>query len=348
MRRLPVYIVIDVSESMAGDNLRFLQDGLQRLIAVLRTDPYALETVYISIIVFAGKARTVTPLVELLSFYPPRLPLGSGTSIGSALDHLMAEIKSNVKPSTAGYKGDFKPLVFMMTDGKSTDDARVAITRWRAGFSNLANLVFIGIGPYANLADFTSVTDHVLRLENISDEDFKTLVNWISASISSQSRSIGLGKEAVVNLAKSDDTVSLIDSAEGAAGIDEDFVILTGLCQRDRLPYLMKYERVSKVDEQGTFSLSDQYTLAGVFPAEKDFIELSDERPSGHTIDADLLYGAPGCPHCGAGSAFAVCSCGQIFCTQGTGEAVCPGCNQTVVMSIGEGEDGFEVSRSRG
>ena len=101
MRRLPVFLVIDVSESMAGDNLRSLQEGIERLIATLRKDPYALETAFLSVIAFAGKAKTLAPLVELFAFYPPRLPFGSGTSIGGALDHLMSEIDRSVKKSTA-------------------------------------------------------------------------------------------------------------------------------------------------------------------------------------------------------------------------------------------------------
>jgi len=74
MRRLPVFLVIDVSESMAGDNLRSLQEGMDRLVKTLRTDPYALETTYLSVIAFAGRAKTLSPLVELYAFYPPRLP----------------------------------------------------------------------------------------------------------------------------------------------------------------------------------------------------------------------------------------------------------------------------------
>ena len=57
MRRLPIFLLIDVSESMAGDNLRQLQEGLERLVRSLRADPYALETVFISVIAFAGKAK---------------------------------------------------------------------------------------------------------------------------------------------------------------------------------------------------------------------------------------------------------------------------------------------------
>jgi uncharacterized protein YegL len=54
MRRLPIFILLDVSESMVGDNLRQLQQGLDMLVRDLRTDPHALETVYLSAIVFAG------------------------------------------------------------------------------------------------------------------------------------------------------------------------------------------------------------------------------------------------------------------------------------------------------
>ena len=69
MRRLPIFLVIDVSESMVGQPLRQMQEGISRLIETLRRDPYALETVYLSVIAFAGIAKTLAPLVELVAFY---------------------------------------------------------------------------------------------------------------------------------------------------------------------------------------------------------------------------------------------------------------------------------------
>lgn len=75
MRRLPIFLVIDVSESMAGDHLRHMQEGISRLLTTLRSDPYALETVYLSVIAFAGVARTLAPLVELFSFIHRVYPL---------------------------------------------------------------------------------------------------------------------------------------------------------------------------------------------------------------------------------------------------------------------------------
>jgi uncharacterized protein YegL len=348
MRRLPVFLVIDVSESMAGDNLRSLQEGMERLIKTLRTDPYALETCYLSVIAFAGRAKTLSPLVDLFSFYPPRLPLGSGTSIGVALEHLMRELDTNVKRTTAEQKGDFKALVFLMTDGKSTDDPKAAVARWKKDYASKANLVAIGIGPHAALEDLAGITPDVLRIEHATEQDLKKFIEWISASVSSQSRSIGTGEPAKLNLAKIDDSVlTKIEAISQAIAVDEDFVIVTGKCQTSKLPYLMKYERTKQAVETRDFKVSaDIYNLVGVYPAERDFEEMSDPRATARTINTDALIGAPGCPHCGNPYAMAGCSCGQIFCVKGEGRAVCPSCNRELNMGMAEG--GFDVARARG
>ena len=55
MRRLPIYFLIDISESMIGDPIEQVQEGIATIIKELKTDPFALETVWVSIIGFAGK-----------------------------------------------------------------------------------------------------------------------------------------------------------------------------------------------------------------------------------------------------------------------------------------------------
>lgn len=45
MRRLPVFLVLDVSDSITGEPLQHLEQGLELLIRKLRQDPNALETV---------------------------------------------------------------------------------------------------------------------------------------------------------------------------------------------------------------------------------------------------------------------------------------------------------------
>lgn len=85
----------------------------------------------------------------------------------------MSEIDRNVKRSTPEEKGDFKPLVFLMTDGKSTDDMSTAQMRWKRDYAGRANLVAIGIGPYAALEGLSSISPNVLRIEEFHRTGFQ-------------------------------------------------------------------------------------------------------------------------------------------------------------------------------
>ena len=117
MRRLPLYFLVDVSESMVGTPIEQVQEGMRTIIQELRVDPYALETVFVSIIAFAGRAKVLSPLTELSKFYPPVFPVGGGTSLGEALDCLMNDIDRNVVKTTLESRGDWKPVIFLFTDG---------------------------------------------------------------------------------------------------------------------------------------------------------------------------------------------------------------------------------------
>jgi len=349
MRRLPIYLLIDVSESMVGENIRLMQEGLEQLVRTLRADPYALETAYISVIGFAGKAKTLTPLVELVQFYPPRLPLGSGTSLGAAMTHLMNEMSRDVKRTTVEVKGDWKPIVFVLTDGKPTDDIDLAANRWKKDFANRASLVGIGVGKTASLAALQKFTETVLSLDANTPADFKRFIDWVSRSVSTQSRSVSANQDSKISLAKIDDDIMRkIEGIAKAATVDEDFVIIAGKCQTTKLPYLIKYERLpQKFEIREVEILADRFNLVGVHPAEKDYYELSDERALALTVNTDRLMGAPGCPHCANRFALAMCGCGQILCVKGLGEAVCPTCNAELNMQSSD-DEGFDVNRARG
>lgn len=349
MRRLPIFLLVDVSESMAGENLRQMQEGLERLIRTLRADPYALETAYVSVIAFAGKAKTLTPLVELYQFYPPRLPLGSGTSLGNAMNHLMNEIERTVHRSSAEKKGDWRPVVYLLTDGKPTDDIEPAIKRWRRDFEQRSNLVAIGIGKHVSLTALKRFTDNAMIIDVTTEYDFKRFIDWISQSVANQSRSVSMNHDTKISLAKVDDSImEKIAAISKATTVDEDFVIIVGKCQSGKLPYLMKFERIKQqLSSQNIQVSADRYNLVGIFAAEKDYYELSDPRAIARTISTDELVGAPGCPHCGNPHGLALCSCSQVFCVSGMGKATCPSCDRDVTMGTGDG-GGFEISRARG
>ncbi len=127
MRRLPIYLLLDCSGSMMGEPIAAVQTGLQNLVATLRQDPYALETAYISVITFDSDARQTVPLTELSQFNPPQLSATGTTAMGAALTLLAERIEAEVTKTTSDTKGDWKPVVFLMTDGSPTDNLTAGI-----------------------------------------------------------------------------------------------------------------------------------------------------------------------------------------------------------------------------
>lgn len=145
MWRLPVYLLIDCSESMAGPAIAAVNTAVANMVRDLLRQPHALETVAISLIAFAGRAREVVPLVALELFRVPPLHIGPGASLGGALDLLVSCIDTEVVKTTRERKGDWRPLVFLFTDGQPTDDWRGAVKRLKTLNSpRIANIYAIG------------------------------------------------------------------------------------------------------------------------------------------------------------------------------------------------------------
>ena len=174
MRRLPVYFLIDVSESMVGDQMPYVEEGIATIIKDLRSDPYALETAWISIIVFAGKTQRIVPLTELTSFYPPRMPIGGGTSFGEALEFLMRDLDTNVVKSSAEVKGDWKPIIFLFTDGAPTDNPEAAVKKWVDQYKKKASIIAISLGENTDTALLGRLTNDVLLVKNLAPESYKS------------------------------------------------------------------------------------------------------------------------------------------------------------------------------
>src|SRR5690606_16558436 len=161
-RRLPIYFLIDISESMVGEPIQQVEEGLSTIIQALKTDPVAMETVYVSIIVFAGEAKTLIPLQEIINFYPPKFPIGSGTSLSKGLGHLMYELRRNIIKTTPEQKGDWKPIVFLFTDGVPTDETHNAINEWKQNWQRSSNMVAVSFGDETDSKLLGELTENVL------------------------------------------------------------------------------------------------------------------------------------------------------------------------------------------
>ncbi|MBF0584876.1 MAG: VWA domain-containing protein [Magnetococcales bacterium] len=350
MRRLPVFFLLDCSESMAGDNLKKMDDGLQAIVRILRADPHALETVYISVIAFAGVAKTIAPLLEVASFYPPKLPLGGGTSLGASLETLMAEIDNSVVKTTADRKGDWKPIVYLFTDGQPTDNPGFAIDRWNAQYAKNVTLIAIGLGKSAGFSVLKRLTDNVILFEDANEGDFKKFINWVTVSVVAQSKSVGEGVDAQV-LPVLDQSVMRIVKDPPSNRFDETCVVLVGRCQKTRKPYIMKYDRtVRDVSIRDLKLQVARFEIVGCYPLEEEYFAWSDPSTVDSKVNTSELIGSPSCPHCANITAFALCGCGRLMCINGPGASVCPWCKREVDFISGSSDtnSGFDVGRGRG
>ncbi|EIC23043.1 TerY-C metal binding domain-containing protein [Thiorhodovibrio frisius] len=348
MRRLPVFFLLDCSESMAGDNLRKMEEGLHAVVQSLRSDPHALETVHVSVIAFAGFAKTIVPLIELFSFYPPKLPLGGGTSLGAALDTLMSEIDRSVVRSGPERKGDWRPIVYLFTDGHPTDAPDAAIQRWRQEYDRSATIVAVGLGRDTDFSVLKRLTDQVLLFEESRPGDYKKFVDWISGSVLWRSKSLGELSEQPLSEVFDERIMRLVKDPPPSV-VDPSCVTLVGRCQNNHKPYLLKYERKSQKLESSEFELKlFMYRLTGCYPLDESYFDWSDPRATGEMVNTSELIGSPSCPHCGNATAFAVCGCGKLMCLNGPGDAVCPWCEKTVSFELGASGEGHGVDVGRG
>ncbi|MBD5269665.1 MAG: VWA domain-containing protein [Bacteroides sp.] len=188
MRRLPVYLLLDCSGSMYGEPIEAVKNGVQVLVSTLRQDPYALETAYLSIITFDSSAQQVTPLTELSAFQQPNIQASGCTALGEALSLLAERADQEVVKTTAEKKGDWKPLVFIMTDGEPTDDLNKGIADFKKGKWGM--VVACAAGAGANTDTLKKITECVVSLDTADSATIKAFFKWVSASVSSGSMKV--------------------------------------------------------------------------------------------------------------------------------------------------------------
>lgn len=335
---------------MIGEPIQMVEEGMATIIKSIKSDPNAIETVSISIIVFAGKAQTLVPLQEIINFYPPKFPIGGGTSLSNGLGHLMYELRKNTVKTTAQQKGDWKPIVFLFTDGVPTDDSSAAIAEWKQNWQRTANMVAVSMGDEADARLLGELTENVLHFKNSTNEDYKKFFRWVTDSITTSSISVE-NNESGLELAKLDGvTVSKIDLSKQELPkryLDTNHVVLAAKCQNTKRPYLIKYRKViSPSNFEGLDMQTLAYRLVGGFQVDESYFDLSDTNSGNLKVGSDDLMGAPTCPCCGNQFGLAICQCGKLHCIADEELSTCPWCGAQGRYEAGGGN--FDINRTQG
>lgn len=187
--RLVVYIVADCS----GGMLRQMPTVRQCVSVIAQTpllDPRSAETVYIRVIPFNDDAQpgSLRPLSQFVA--PPLEALGK-TQLGRALQAVNAALDADlvapsVRPDGARLPGDFRPIVFLITDGIPSSPENL---EWRPEAERLRErrrhrpwrIVGLAVGPKADLDTLNAIADKTIVVGDTTrlEQDLMEVFDWV-------------------------------------------------------------------------------------------------------------------------------------------------------------------------
>lgn len=128
----PVFIVIDVSASMAGGPIEAVNAALPDLQKEMQRNPTVGEVARVSIVTFSDQARNVVPLTDLAYAEVPSLMVEGGTNFAAGLRGTRDAIEAGIGTLPKGTPL-YRPVVFFMSDGQHTthEDWSGALERLR-------------------------------------------------------------------------------------------------------------------------------------------------------------------------------------------------------------------------
>ena len=202
--RCPVILLLDTSGSMSGAPIDELNQAIQTFDHELKADTLASLRVEVAIVTFGGKVNVIDvggdskeenvgfdaqrAFVTVDNFQPPRLRAHGGTPMGEAIQKaltLLRDRKEVYKQNSADY---FRPWMFLITDGKPTDEWKAAADQVKLE-ENRKGVIFFCIGiegtDLETLAKFSDIRAP-LKLRGLA---FSELFQWLSKSLSAVAHS---------------------------------------------------------------------------------------------------------------------------------------------------------------
>ncbi len=182
---------------MRGEPIESMKVGLESMVSTLRQDPFALESVYLSIITYNRVPEQLIPLTELENLQIPPIahPESGPTHFGEALEFTCQLIDKEVQLSTPDKKGDWMPLLFIMCDGRASDPLLFNKIVPELHKRHFGGIIACSVGAKTDHNNLKKITDKIVSLETTDSGTFRQFFKWVSASVSAGNRSIGAADE---------------------------------------------------------------------------------------------------------------------------------------------------------
>jgi uncharacterized protein YegL len=184
--RCPCLLILDVSASMTGEPIKELNEGLTAFRDELCADSLAAKRVEVAVVTF-GPVQVQNEFSGAQLWVPPTLRAQGDTPMGAAIEQGLLMLRNRKEAYKSSGVAYYRPWVFLITDGSPTDTWARAASLVKDGELGRA-FSFFAIGVEgANMTTLSQIaTRKPLALKELR---FRDLFAWLSASLSSVSRS---------------------------------------------------------------------------------------------------------------------------------------------------------------
>jgi len=200
-RKLPVYLLLDTSWSMEGEPLRAVERGVEVFKTEVCDEPFARDTAKVAIITFSSYATMRTDGLVPVADLPDLSLVADGiTRLDLAFQAARESINAHVvKPKKGVCRGDWKPIIFVLTDGMPTDASgeygtlsaqrewkkkRLELVDPPPGLIKVCSIVAVGCGDDVDDRTLKEIsTGPAFRVPGTA-ASFVSLFRWLSQTIS--------------------------------------------------------------------------------------------------------------------------------------------------------------------
>lgn len=187
---LSVAVVVDRSISLMGKPIKEINKGLKLLGEVLKEDLRVSFNSEITIISFGNTVKTEMDFRPACDYQAPELTVDGLTALNEAVDKALDVLEARKKTFRENGLSYHIPFLFLLTDGKASDEERESAVRARLReYIEKRKVKFfpMGIGEAADLEKLRAfypvdqISKPVLRADK---EHFRECFNWIGLFIS--------------------------------------------------------------------------------------------------------------------------------------------------------------------
>jgi uncharacterized protein YegL len=178
---------------MNGEPIQALNNALSGMIHSLRTDAQAQETLFVSIVTFDREVKELIPLTDLQSFQLAEIkcPQSGATNTGKGLELIYQKVNTEIKKGSPEQKGDWRPLLFVFTDGKPSDLQLYRQMIPKIKSLNFGTVVGCAAGNLANDSMLKELCDTVVHLDTADSSTLRQFFKWVSDTIEQGNKSMG-------------------------------------------------------------------------------------------------------------------------------------------------------------